>query len=201
MHRAMTPSLVGNLPYERLITTLLTRLQVDLVDERIHEDTFFIDLDWEAICRMGKRDVLVSDEERNAMRRPLTRVTTVDAEAATVVAAEVAAEAHESDDKEDDDRMYMDVDAIPPPSQQHSTRAGPSRAPSHSAGPSRPQLDDMMGLLLEIWEADRTTDQRIADLAASLQVTQTQVAWLTRVYAEDYDRDREAPPPPAPPAS
>ncbi|KAJ4969514.1 hypothetical protein NE237_016215 [Protea cynaroides] len=174
----------------------VTCLQVDLVNERIHEDTFSTDLDWEAICRMGMRDAQVSDEERNAMVHPRTRVEIADAE----VAAAATTEVHEGDAKEDDDRMFMDVDVIPPPSPLHSTGAGPSRVPSHSVGPSHPPPDDVMGLLHEIREAQRATDQRVVDLAASLQVTQTQVAWLTRVYPEDYDRDREAPPPAAPPA-
>ena len=139
------------------------------MDERILEDTFSADLDWEAISRMGMREIQVSDDERNAMRHPLTRIVVANVEAAATV-AEVAAEAYEGDDEEDDDRMYMDVDAIPPPSPQHSTGAGPSRA-SHSAGPSRPPPDDMMGLLREIWEAQRATDQWVVDLAASLRVT------------------------------
>ncbi|KAJ4954143.1 hypothetical protein NE237_030975 [Protea cynaroides] len=165
------------------------------MDERIHEDTFLSGLDWEAICKMGLRDAQVSDEERNAMVCPRTRVEIANAEEATAAAAGV-----HGGDAEDDDRMYMDVDAIPPLSPLHSTRAGPSRVPSHSTGPSHPPPDDIMGLLREIREAQSSSDQWMTDLAASLQVTQTQVAWLTRVYAEDYDRDREAPPPLAPPA-
>ncbi|KAJ4978841.1 hypothetical protein NE237_009621 [Protea cynaroides] len=208
MIRAMMPSLVGNQTYGRLIITLLTRLHVNLLDERIHEDTFSSDLDWEAICKMGMRDAQVSDEKRKALVHPHTRIERADAEVAAAGAGVHGVDA------EDDDRMYMDVDAIPPPSPLPSTGAGPSRVPSHTAGPSHPPSDDMMGLLHEIREAQRTThwrvgelldaqrssDQRMTDLTASLQMTQTQVAWLTRVYAEDYDRDRESPPPPAPPA-
>ncbi|KAJ4977965.1 hypothetical protein NE237_008745 [Protea cynaroides] len=231
----------GNLPYGRMITVLLTRLGVDLVDEKIQEKTFSSPLDWEAICKMGMRDAQVSDEERNAMVRPHTRIEMADAEAAAA-----AARAH-VDPVDDDDRMYMDVDSIPPPSPTHAAGVGTSSAaapapeagPSHAAGPSLPP-SDMMEMLQEIREAQRrsdlrmeelldaqrvrvdellaaqrisdtrmgelievqrATDRRVADLTASLQTTQTQIAWLTRVYAEDYDRDREAPPPPSPPAS
>ncbi|KAJ4969413.1 hypothetical protein NE237_016114 [Protea cynaroides] len=46
----------GNLPYGRMITVLLTRLGVDLVDEKIQEKTFSSPLDWEAIwgCEMRR---------------------------------------------------------------------------------------------------------------------------------------------------
>ncbi|KAJ4938743.1 hypothetical protein NE237_008267 [Protea cynaroides] len=231
----------GNLPYGCMITVLLTRLEVDLVDEKIQEKTFSSPLDWEAIWKMGMRDAQVSDEERNAMVCPHTRIEMADAEAAAV-----AARAH-VDHVDDDDHMYMDVDAIPPPSPTHAAGVGTSSAadpvpeagPSHAAGPSLPPSDKMeilqenreaqrrsdlrMEELLdaqrvrvdellsaqcisdtrmgELMEVQRATDRTVADLIASLQMTQTQIAWLTRVYAEDYDRDREAPPPPSPPAS
>ena len=45
------------------------------------------------------------------MVHPRTRVEIADAEAAATVAAEV----HECNAEEDDDRMFMDVDGIPPP--------------------------------------------------------------------------------------
>ncbi|KAJ4977018.1 hypothetical protein NE237_002124 [Protea cynaroides] len=216
MISATLPSHRGNLPYGRMITVLLTRLGVDLVDEKIQQKTFSSPLDWEAICKMGMRDAQVSDEERNEMVRPHTRIEMAEAEAAAA-----AARVH-ADPADDDDCMYMDVDSIPPPSPTHAAGAGTSSAagpapetgPSHVAGPSRPP-SDMMEMLHEIREAQRRsdlrmeelldtqrrTDQRVANLTASLQATQTQVAWLTRVYAVDYDRDREAPPPPSPPAS
>ncbi|KAJ4954675.1 hypothetical protein NE237_011458 [Protea cynaroides] len=231
----------GNLPYGRMITVLLTRLGVDLVDEKIQEKTFSSPLDWEAICKMGMWDAQVSDEERKEMVRPHTRIEMADAEAAAA-----AARAH-VDPVDDDDRMYMDVDSIPPPSPTHAAGVGtsstaapaPEAGPSHAAGPSL-SPSDMMEMLQEIREAQRRSDlrmeelldaqrvrvdellaaqrisntrmgelievqcaadRRVADLTASLQTTQTQIAWLTRVYAEDYDRDREAPPPPLPPAS
>ncbi|KAJ4975173.1 hypothetical protein NE237_000279 [Protea cynaroides] len=216
MISATLPSHRGNLPYGRMIIVLLTRLGVDLVDEKIQEKTFSSPLDWEAICKMGMRDAQVSDEERNQMVRPHTRIEIADAEVAAATAR-----AH-ADPANDDDRMYMDVDSIPPPSPTHvagvgtssATGPAPETGPSHATGPSRPP-SDMMEMLHEIREAQhrsdlrmeelldaqRRTDQRVADLTASLQATQTQVAWLTRVYAEDYDRDREAPPSPSPPAS
>ncbi|KAJ4973017.1 hypothetical protein NE237_006191 [Protea cynaroides] len=206
----------GNLPYGRMIKVLPTRLGVDLVDEKIQEKTFSSPLDWEAICKMGLRDAEVSDEERNAMMRLHTRVEMADAEAAAAVARAWV------DPIDDDNRMYMDVDSIPLPSPTHAAGVGtsfatdpvPKAGPSHAAGPSLPpsammemlqkirdaqrRSDARMGELLEV---QRATDQRIAGFTASLQTTQTQIAWLTRVYAEDYDRDREAPPPPTPPAS
>ncbi|KAJ4970548.1 hypothetical protein NE237_003647 [Protea cynaroides] len=220
----------GNLPYGRMITVLLTCLGVDLVDEKIEEKTFSSPLDWEAICKMGLRDAEVSDEERNAMVRPHTRVEMADAEAAA------AAARARVDPVDDDDRMYMDVDSIPPPSPSQAAGVGtsstaapaPEAGPSHSADPSLPpsalmemlqkirdaqrrsdlRMDELLAAqhasdvrMGELLEVQRATDQRIAGLTASLQTTQTQVAWLTRVYAEDYDRDREAPPPPSPPAS
>ncbi|KAJ4961405.1 hypothetical protein NE237_021315 [Protea cynaroides] len=207
----------GNLPYGRMITVLLTHLGVDLVDEKIPEKTFSSPLDWEAICKMGLRDAEVSDEERNAMVRPHTRVEMADAEVAA------AAARARVDPVDDEDHMYIDVDSIPPPSPTHAAGVGTSAAaapapetgPSHEAGPSRLPADDVLSMFYEIREAQhvsdlrirelldaqRRTDQLVADLTASLQATQTQVAWLTRVYAEEYDRDREAPPPPSPPAS
>ncbi|KAJ4973452.1 hypothetical protein NE237_006626 [Protea cynaroides] len=220
----------GNLPYGRMITVFLTRLGVDLVDEKIQEKTFSSPLDWEAICKMGLRDAEVSDEERNAMVRPHTRVEMADAEAAA------AAARARVDPIDDDDHMYMDVDSIPPPSPTHAAGVGTSSAadpvpeagPSHAAGPSLPpsatmemlqeirdaqrrsdlRMDELLvaqhasdARMGEFLEVQRATDQRIAGLTASLQTTQTQIAWLTRVYAEDYDRDREAPPPPTLPAS
>ncbi|KAJ4980293.1 hypothetical protein NE237_031130 [Protea cynaroides] len=209
---------------------LLTRLGVDLVDEKIQEKTFSSPLDWEAICKMGLRDAEVSDEERNAMVRPHTRVKMADAEAAA------AAARARVDPVDDDDRMYMDVNSIPPPSPTHAAGVGtsyaaapaPEAGTSHSADPSLPpsammemlqeirdaqrrsdlRMDELLAAqhasdarMGELLEVQRATDQRIAGLTASLQTTQTQIAWLTRVYAEDYDRDREAPPPPSPPAS
>ncbi|KAJ4966714.1 hypothetical protein NE237_018563 [Protea cynaroides] len=207
MISATLPGHVGNLPYGRMITTLLTRLGVDLVDERIQEKSFSSPLDWETISKMGMRDAQVSDDERNALVHSCTRVEMIDAEAA---AAAAGAGVH-GGDAGDDDCLYMDVDSIPPPSPKHTTGAGPF----YVAGPSHPPPDDMMGILHEIREApslsdlrvrelldaQRVTDRRMTDLTASLQTTQTQIAWLTRVYAKDYDRDREAPPPPSPPAS
>ncbi|KAJ4960197.1 hypothetical protein NE237_020107 [Protea cynaroides] len=160
---------------------------------------------------MGMWEAQVSDDERNALVRPRTRVEVADAEA--VAAAATGAGVYRGD-AEDEDRMYMDVDSLPSPSPPHSTRAGPSQTPSRMASPSRPPSDDMMGLQCEITEAQcamdlrvgelldaqRVSDQWMAALIASFQTSQTQVAWLTRVNAEDYDRDREAPPPPSPPA-
>ncbi|KAJ4979054.1 hypothetical protein NE237_009834 [Protea cynaroides] len=224
-----------------MITVLLTRLGVDLVDEKIQEKTFSSPLDWEAICKMGMRDAQVSDDERNEMVRPHTRIEMADVEA---VAAAARARV---DPVDDDDRMYMDVDSIPPPSPMHAAEVGtfstadpvPEAGPSHAAGPTLPP-SDMMEMLQEIREAQRrsdlrmeelldaqrmrvdellaaqhisdtrmgelievqcSTDRRVVDLIVSLQTTQTQIVWLTRVYAEDYDRDCEAPPPPSPPAS
>ncbi|KAJ4968641.1 hypothetical protein NE237_015342 [Protea cynaroides] len=152
---------------------------------------------------MGMRDAQVSDEERNEMVRPHTRVEMADAEASVA-----AARAH-VDPVDDDDRMYMDVDAIPPPSPTRAAGVGTSSAadpvpetgPSHAAGPSRPPADDVLSLFHEIREAAAhriprigellrrpvRTDQRVADLTASLRATRTRVAWLTRVYAKDYD--------------
>ena len=147
-----------NLPYRRLITTLLTRLGVDLVDERIQEKTFSSALDWEAICRMGMRDAQVSDDERNTLVCPRTRVEIADAEAAAAAAgAGVHGGEHED---EDEDRMLMDLDSIPPPSHTHTTGVDPS----HAAGPSHPPSDDMMGLLREIREAQRMSDLRVGEL-------------------------------------
>ncbi|KAJ4973756.1 hypothetical protein NE237_006930 [Protea cynaroides] len=115
MHRATTPGLKGNLPYGRLVTTLLTRLYVNLEGERFYEDSMSADLDWDAICRMEMQGMQVSDEERNALERPLGRVATAAATFEAVV----------TEGDGNDDRMYMDVDDILPLTPQHTTGADP----------------------------------------------------------------------------
>ncbi|KAJ4951843.1 hypothetical protein NE237_028675 [Protea cynaroides] len=153
MITATLPSHTGNLLYGSIITTFLTRLGVDLVDEKIQEKSFSSPLDWEAICKMGMRDAQVSDEERNAMVRPCTRVEIADAEAAAA-----AAGVH-MEPASDDDHLYMDVDSIPPPSPTHV--AGVST--SYTAGLSHPP-SDMMEVLHEIREAQRRSNLRMGEL-------------------------------------
>ncbi|KAJ4959811.1 hypothetical protein NE237_019721 [Protea cynaroides] len=154
---ATLPGQLGNLPYECLITTLLTRLHVDLLDERIQEKTFSSDLDWKAICKMGMRDAQSwSISGSFTHYRSFTTVT--DLRVGELLDAQCAT----------DGRVGELLDA------QRAT-------------------DGRVGELLD---AQRASDQWMAELTASLQTTQTRITWLTRVYAEDYDRDREAPPAP-----
>ncbi|KAJ4969823.1 hypothetical protein NE237_002922 [Protea cynaroides] len=175
MISATLPSHRGNLPYRRMITILLTRLGVDLVDEKIQEKTFSSPLDWEAICKMGLRDAQVSDEERNEMVRPHTHIEITDAEA-TAAAVGVPGGA-----VGDDDRLYKVVDSIPPPSSTHAVGASTSfpTGPSHAAGPSRPPSDDMLSMFHEIRETQRASDLRIVELLDAQRRTEQRVANLT----------------------
>ncbi|KAJ4967929.1 hypothetical protein NE237_014630 [Protea cynaroides] len=172
----------GNLPYGRMITMLLTRLGVDLVDEKIQEKTSSSPLDWEAICKMGLRDAEVSDEERNAMVRPHTRVEMADAEAAAASARA------RGDPVDDDNRMYMDVDVIPPPSPTHAAGVGtssaaapaPEASPSHSADPSLPP-SALMEMLQEIRDAQRRSDLRMDELLAAQHASDARMGELLEV--------------------
>ncbi|KAJ4952339.1 hypothetical protein NE237_029171 [Protea cynaroides] len=82
MCQATLPDQANNLPYSRLITTLLQRLQVDMRGETTVEDTMTSDIDWDAILRMRMDNPSISDEELEARPRPLRRVAATAAAAA-----------------------------------------------------------------------------------------------------------------------
>ncbi|KAJ4972481.1 hypothetical protein NE237_005655 [Protea cynaroides] len=137
------PSHTGNLPYGRMITMLLTRLGVDLVDEKIQEKTSSSPLDWEAICKMDMRNAQVSDEERNAMVRPYTRV-------------EIEPWGRHT-------TAFASHSCGPGAATSYATGPSHEAGHSHAAGPSHPPFD-MMEMLHEIREAQRRSDMRMEEL-------------------------------------
>ncbi|KAJ4968568.1 hypothetical protein NE237_015269 [Protea cynaroides] len=100
MHQATLADQASNLPYGRLITSLLRRLGVSMRGEVTVEDTMTSDIDWDAIQRMQMVDLPVSDDELEARPRPLGRV----AAAAAVAVAANAAYAAELERDDDEDR-------------------------------------------------------------------------------------------------